>query len=625
MFEIAGLAGFIILSLLGVYVIYKNNGDYGQSLNIIVSLWLLSTSVWSLGQFLMIVARNSEELLIPIQISFISIFLMSSTTLHAALNYPSKSKIMNFKWMPFLLYVPFAFFSFILFTNNVHFLFLKTVAYNPNTILHHSITYGFVGNIGKIVPYLFIFISFGLFLYSGIRNKGRVRTGSLLLSTGLFFGILSSVLSEFQIMPATTLFPLSGLFFAIAIIKYQMVFITPATAANNILRTMNDGLIITDVNNNIIKINNAITSMLGFSDKDLFNKNIKDLFRNDNDSPLFSKMLQNVYNGKLINSYTEELSKKNNGRICGSINISSIRENDAVVGYVYNIRDVTKEKRSKQRLKESKQALESTNKALQKRTEEVESLLNQKDELIHLMAHDLKNPLSTPMSVLPLVEKKITDEKLKRMLRVSIKNIHTMHRIINETLKLSKYEDFSDVTKQKKIHVSELIKKVLDANQSLIENNQFNVEMTDSDDLVFCADEFQMEELLNNLISNAIKYTPKNVSGMIKIGAKKDDENVVISVSDNGQGLSEQEKIKVFEKFYKSGSPRKGMDSTGLGLGICKNIVTRHDGEIWAESEGKGKGSTFYISIPLNDESKKIDIKNFNMVEQKVDELISIK
>lgn len=624
MFEITGLAGFIILAILGLYVIYKNNGDNGQSLNIIVSLWLLSTSVWSLGQFLMVVSRNSEELLVPIQISYISIFLMGSTTLHVALNYPKKRKIMNLKGMQLFLYLPFAIFSIILFTNNIHFLFLETVLYNPNTILHHSITYGLVGNIGKVIPYLFVLISFGLFIHTGLQNKGSVRNGSLLLSTGLFIGIFSSVLSEFQIMPATTFFPLSGLFFAVAIIKYKMVFITPATAADNILRTMKDGLIITDVNNDIIKINNAITSMLGFSDKDLFNKNIKVLFRN-NDSGLHSKMLQNVYNGKLINSHIEELLKKNKGRIYGSINVSSIRENDSIVGYVYNIRDVTKEKRDEQRLKESKQALENTNKALQKRTSEVESLLNQKDELIHLMAHDLKNPLSTPMSVLPIVEKKITDEKLKHMLNVSIKNIHTIHRIIDETLQLSKYEDFSNLNKQKKIYVNELIKKVLDANQSFIENNQFNVEMMVDEELVFCADEFQMEELLNNLISNAIKYTPRDVSGIIKIGAKKDEEHVVISVSDNGQGLSEREKIKVFDKFYKSGSPRKGMDSTGLGLGICKNIVARHDGKLWAESEGKGKGSTFYVTLPLKDEIKKEDMKHFNLVEQKVDQLISIK
>src|SRR6056297_2991627 len=104
---------------------------------------------------------------------------------------------------------------------------------------------------------------------------------------------------------------------------------------------------------------------------------------------------------------------------------------------------------------------------------------------------------------------------------------------------------------------------------------------------------------------------------MIKIGARKDDENVVISVSDNGQGLSEREKIKVFEKFYKSGSPRKGMDSTGLGLGICKNIVEMHDGNIWAESEGKGKGSTFYVSLPLRDEGKNEDMKPADSVEHK--------
>ncbi len=625
MFEITGLAGFIILALLGFYVIFKNKG---QSINIVLSLWLLSTSVWSLGQVLMIVSQNAEELIIPIQISFMAIFLMGSTTLHIALNYPSKRKIMKHKSMPLLLYLPFIIFGFILFTNNVHFLFLEAVSYNPNTILHHSIRYGLVGSLGKIVPYLFVFISVISLIHSSIQHKGRVRIGSLLLSFGLFSGIFSSVLSEFQIMPATTLFPISGLLFALAIIKYRTLFVTPSTAAENILKTMNDGLIITDVKNNILKINNSVTSMLGFTEKDLYTKHISLLF-NDNNFMFQSIDFQRMQPGKLINSHVETVSKKNGDKLYGSINVSSIQDDSSkVVGYVYNIRNVTKEKRDEQRLKESKKTLEETIKKLKKRTEEVESLLNQKDELFHLLAHDLKNPLTTPRSVLPIVEKKVTDEKIKKMLKISIKNINTIQRIIDETLKLARYEDFSALNDQKELLINDLVGKVLDSNQGIIKKNHFHVETAIDETLSVFADEFQMEELLNNLISNAIKYTPNDVSGLIKIEAKKEKDTIIFSVRDNGIGLVDSQKERVFEKFYKAGSPRDGMDSTGLGLGICKNIVARHGGDIWVKSDGPGTGSTFYVQMPVNSE-KHYDGNGGNIeshsIEREIDDLLSEK
>lgn len=623
MFEITGLTGFFILALLGFYVIFKNNE---RSINIVVSLWLLSTSIWSLGHVLMVLAQNAEDLIVPIQLSYIAIFLMGSTTLHTALSYPSKRKIMNYKMIPFLIYIPFIIFGFIVFTNNVHFLFFKIINYDPNTILHHSITYGLVGNIGKAIPYVFILLSILLLVQSAVKSKGRVRTGSFLVSLGLFIGIISSGLSEFEIMPATSLFPISGLLFAFAIIKYRMVFVTPATAAENILKTMNDGLILTDVKNNVIKMNNSVTSMLGFTEKDLVTKPISLVF-DSGVSTIQSNFFQNNTFGKLINSSVETLFKKNGDKLYGSINVSSIEEDGKVVGYVYNIRDVTKEKRDEQRLKEQKKALEETNEKLQKRTEEVESLLDQKDELFHLLAHDLKNPLTTPRSVLPLVEKKISDEKLKKMLKVSIKNINTIQRIIDETLKLAKYDDFSGLNELKELSLHELVEKVLDSNQAIIKNNDFQVETVIDQDLFVSADEFQMEELMNNLISNAIKYTPEDADGLIKIEAKEDGDQIIVSVSDNGIGLSDSQKTRVFEKFYKAGSPREGMDSTGLGLGICKNIVARHGGDIWVESKGPGNGSTFYFKLPVESKKQadnKRDIKS-SSVEQKIDELLSVK
>ena len=121
-------------------------------------------------------------------------------------------------------------------------------------------------------------------------------------------------------------------------------------------------------------------------------------------------------------------------------------------------------------------------------------------------------------------------------------------------------------------------------------------------DVILDIDESRIELVLTNLISNAIKYTPSN--GKIQINMQSDGEIAQIKISDSGVGLSSEEIKDLFKKFSTIESPLKkdlNMDlgSTGLGLFISKEIIKLHQGEIWAESEGKGKGSTFIVKIPI--------------------------
>jgi signal transduction histidine kinase len=115
-------------------------------------------------------------------------------------------------------------------------------------------------------------------------------------------------------------------------------------------------------------------------------------------------------------------------------------------------------------------------------------------------------------------------------------------------------------------------------------------------------DESRIELVFTNLISNAIKYTPSN--GKIQIKMQSDSKFAQVKISDSGVGLSSKEIDALFKKFSTIESPlKKDLDmdigSTGLGLFLSKEIVKLHGGEIWAESEGKGKGSTFIVKIPV--------------------------
>ncbi len=108
-------------------------------------------------------------------------------------------------------------------------------------------------------------------------------------------------------------------------------------------------------------------------------------------------------------------------------------------------------------------------------------------------------------------------------------------------------------------------------------------------------DKLRFSQVIQNLIDNAIKYTPK---GFVNVSVFKEDNFLVIKVSDSGIGMSKELQKKLFGQFVRDPSIKKEIRGTGLGLYISKYIIDNHKGQIWAESEGEGKGSNFYIKIP---------------------------
>jgi signal transduction histidine kinase len=121
-------------------------------------------------------------------------------------------------------------------------------------------------------------------------------------------------------------------------------------------------------------------------------------------------------------------------------------------------------------------------------------------------------------------------------------------------------------------------------------------------------------QVLRNLIQNAIKYTPQDPHIVLELSLMPDIQEdgrkmVQISVKDNGIGLTQENRDRIFERFYRvdTGSARR-TEGTGLGLAICKGIVEAHGGQLWVESEGRGKGSSFYFTLPVADISNQLEL-----------------
>ncbi len=251
-------------------------------------------------------------------------------------------------------------------------------------------------------------------------------------------------------------------------------------------------------------------------------------------------------------------------------------------------------------LKKSKAEIEKYNKLL-------ERLLDQKDEFIGQLGHDLKNPLTPLVGLLPLIVEKEKDPKIKEHLKIMNQNVEYMRDLILKTLQLARLRSDKTKFEFENLNLYDELERVATAQKLFLDGHKIKMVNNAKKDTFVWADKLRLTELLNNLITNAVKYTPKG-GGTVTIDSKMDDNFVTVSVKDTGIGMNKEELDQIFDEFYKADQSRHELDSSGLGLTICKRIVEKHGGKIWVVSKGKGKGSTFYFTLKKGKE--KINEKN---------------
>ena len=226
-----------------------------------------------------------------------------------------------------------------------------------------------------------------------------------------------------------------------------------------------------------------------------------------------------------------------------------------------------------------------------------------KSEFLRRASHELKTPLISIKGFSDLILSLYGDQ-LDTPIISKVREINDgcerLQNIINNLLKSSKLESTDLKPKVKKEDLSFLIKFCVHELESLAERRNQSIKLDIHNELYANIEKEEIHDVLSNLLSNAIKYTPP--MGKIEIKAELKEDYVVVSVKDNGIGFTEEQKTKIFQQFGKIERYGQGLDlgidGTGLGLYISKKIVESHHGEIWMESEGRSKGSTFYFTLP---------------------------
>jgi signal transduction histidine kinase len=233
-----------------------------------------------------------------------------------------------------------------------------------------------------------------------------------------------------------------------------------------------------------------------------------------------------------------------------------------------------------------------------------------KNEFLAIAAHDLKSPLQTIMGFAELIKEKPDRSDLVPKQAESIFNASKrMLKLIDDLLKTAAIESGRLELKKTLTDVAELLRFVVYEQGYYASKKDLQIHLELEGECIARVDAARLYDVFENLISNAIKYSPKGKSiiASAQLIQKNDAPNsqieVLISIKDEGLGMTEDDIANAFGKFQKlSAQPTGGESATGLGLSIVKELVELHGGKVWIESKGKGKGTTAFVSLPVSNQ-----------------------
>jgi len=339
-----------------------------------------------------------------------------------------------------------------------------------------------------------------------------------------------------------------------------------------IINNLADGLLMLDESGRISLVNPQVEKFLKIKARDIIGFRISGLEG-------FSKLksLVDLLTEAKKKIFRKELSLRDN--LVVEVTTLPITSGDQKIGTLIILHDVTREKT-------------------------VEKL---KTEFVSLSAHQLRTPLSAIKWTLKMILDgdlgKITKEQREYLEKTYLSN-ERMINLINDLLNVTRIEEGKYLFRPQSVDLCEAVQDVVDSYQDPIKQRKISFQFKNPNNSLpkVNADEEKIKLVIQNLIDNAISYTPQG--GKVVASLKETDGKIEFSVKDTGIGIEKSQQNRVFSKFFRTrNATRVKTRGTGLGLYIAKNIIAAHNGKIWFESE-KGKGSTFYFTLPVEKSSK---------------------
>jgi PAS domain S-box-containing protein len=277
--------------------------------------------------------------------------------------------------------------------------------------------------------------------------------------------------------------------------------------------------------------------------------------------------------------------RKDGSRFWASVVLTAVRnESESLVGFANVTRDLTERRVAE----EERAALESATQANRV-----------KDEFLAILGHELRNPLAPIVTALELM--RLRGAAPSKELDVIDRQVQHLLRLVDDLLDISRIAQGKLLLKKERVELGDVVRRAIEMTSPLLEQrrHQVTVEMA-SAGLQVDADVVRLAQAVTNLVTNAAKYTSEG--GHLSIRAHRENEQVVLAVTDDGVGLSPELLPHVFDLFVQA--PRtadRASGGLGVGLTLVRSLVQLHGGVVSAHSEGVGRGSTFVVRLPAAD------------------------
>lgn len=312
----------------------------------------------------------------------------------------------------------------------------------------------------------------------------------------------------------------------------------------------------------LLYTNPSYEQILGYEHGELTGKKASTLYLNPEDR---ASWVDSMSESGTVQDFETRIKKKNGTPVWVLINASTIlyQGQKAVVG---TIQDITE----------------------RKRTDQI------KDEFIGMVSHELRTPLTVIIGALSTaMDGRASQEDIVELVQEASSCAESLARILDNMLELSRHQAGRLKMEKKPVKIADIAERVVQRVCRKYDTHEVVLEINNEIPEII-ADAVRIEQVLYNLIENAIKYSP--AGSKVRVFARPDKDVLVTGISDSGVGISAEDQKKIFEPFSRlQGSGTQGV---GLGLVVCKRLVEAHGGEIWVESR-PGEGSTFLFSMPL--------------------------
>ena len=595
---VALMVAGVLLCLTLIYILrqHKNKGESPFFLMLIVS-----TLIWSLGYVFEIVFSDEKLMILSAKAEYLGIAFIPVAWFSFCSAYTGRfNRLVKTQLFYTLIIVPLIT-TFLAFTNQYHGLIWAKIEFS-NIGMYRVLSpiHGLWFWAHVVYSHLLLITGSVLIIGNAILLPSVYRKRSILIVSAALLpwianiGYLSKT-TEFD--PTPLAFVASAFLLLWGVYRYRLVEIIPI-ARNVVVENLDDAVVVLDNNHVIVDMNPAAERFLALPKDKVIGSKAVEVFIECPEALRLYNSETKVSRRVCIKRGKKGVKKYYDIKI---LPISDKSKN--ILGRLVVVHDVTDIKRAEEYARKQRKKLKLLNERLEEkvaeRTKEIEKLLKQKNEFINQLGHDLKTPLTPLLSLLPVIEEKESDPDLKRLLDVVLRNARYMKNLVVDTLNLAKLNLPNLEFNLEGINLRDVIEDTLRDNEHIISKGNVNVENL-VDDVYVKADRLRVKEVLTNLITNSVKFTPEG--GRIVFYTESAGDEVKVCIEDNGMGLEEEQREKIFDEFYKVDESRHNVDSSGLGLTICKRIIEKHGGRIWAESEGVGKGTRICFTLPVWDD-----------------------